>query len=59
MAGCLRGTLGCGCLIPLLIFIIAAITGDVGGPLFWPILMIFTGSVGAALGTAFAPLDKK
>jgi hypothetical protein len=57
--GCMRGTLGCGCLVPLVLFIIAAISGDVGGPLFWPILMVLTGLVGAALGVVFAPLEKK
>jgi hypothetical protein len=55
----MRGTLGCGCLVPLVLFIIAAISGDVGGPLFWPILMVLTGLVGAALGVVFAPLEKK
>jgi hypothetical protein len=55
----MRGTLGCGCLVPLVLFSIAAISGDVGGPLFWPILMLFTGLAGAALGVVFAPLEKK
>lgn len=58
-AGCVRGTLGCGCLVPLMLFIIAAISGDVGGLLFWPILMLFTGSAGAVLGLVFSPVDKK
>jgi hypothetical protein len=59
MVGCMRGTFGCGCLVPLVLFVIAAVSGDVGGPLFWPILMIFTGSVGAVLGVVLAPFEKK
>jgi hypothetical protein len=59
MAGCVVGSLGGGCLVPLILFIFAAISGDVGGPLFWPILMLFTGSVGAALGVLFAPKGKR
>jgi hypothetical protein len=55
----MRGTLGCGCLVPLILFTIAAISGDVGGPLFWPVLMLFTGSVGSVLGLVFAPAGKK
>lgn len=54
-AGCIRGSLGCGCLTPLLLFLLAALSGDTGAPLFWPILAIVCAVIGAALGYLFAP----
>jgi hypothetical protein len=45
--GCLSG----GCLVPLLLFFLCAfISGDTGGPLFWPICMLFFGVVGLVVG---------
>jgi hypothetical protein len=35
-------------------FLIAALLGDTGGPLFWPILSIFLGFVGLVVGTSVA-----
>lgn len=48
--GCLSG----GCLLPILLFIVIAVTArsaaDMGGPLFWPLFA----ALGAALGFAAA-----
>ena len=51
-AGCLSG----GCLLPILLLIVVAVTAgsaaDLGGRLFWPLFAAF----GAALGFAVATL---
>jgi hypothetical protein len=48
--GC-AGAVSGGCLLPILLFIVAAFLGDTGGPLFWPILALFLGIVGGCVGT--------
>ena len=57
-----RKTYGChgaafgGCLLPFTLLILAAASGDTGGPLFWPILAGFLGLILADLsivGTIF------
>lgn len=58
-AGCVRGSLGCGCVVPLLLFVAAALSGDVGGPLFWPIIAVFGAIVGGIIGAIFAPYEKR
>lgn len=47
--GC-RGAVTGGCLLPVLLFIAAAASGDTGGPLFWPILCVFLGIIGFVVG---------
>ncbi|MBB5032477.1 putative lipid-binding transport protein (Tim44 family) [Prosthecobacter vanneervenii] len=59
LTGCMRGSLGCGCFIPFVLFLIAGLSGDLGGPLFWPLLVLVGTVVGAAIGTLFAPRGKK
>ena len=47
--------IGCGaggCLIPTLLFIVCLVFGDIGGPLFWPILAVFLAVVGFVVGSA-------
>jgi len=40
-----------GCLIPLILFFLAALVlRDTGGPLFWPFLSIALGLIGLAVG---------
>lgn len=47
----LYGCLGGGCLFPLLLFLFCAfILGDTGGPLFWPVCVLFFGVVGLVVG---------
>lgn len=53
--GCVSG----GCFLPVILFIVAGIAGDVGGPLFWPILAVFGAVVGFAGGTLFALLFQR
>jgi hypothetical protein len=55
--GC-RGAVAGGCLFPILIFIFAAISGDMGGPLFWPFLVVVFGIVGLVVGL-FIPRKPK
>lgn len=48
--------IGCGvggCLIPLLLFIACAITGDFGGPLFWPFIVLLSGGLGMIIGYVY------
>jgi hypothetical protein len=47
--GCWGGTFG-GCLLPLLLYLLAAASGDTGGILFWPLLVIVFGLVGSIVG---------
>jgi len=51
--GCVSG----GCLLPLLLLILAFImaknAADLGGPLFWPILAGMGGTVGFAAATLY------
>ena len=49
LIGCASG----GCLLPVLLFVFAAVSGDMGGPLFWPIAVVFLGIVGAAIGAFY------
>jgi hypothetical protein len=42
-----------GCLLPLILFLVAAAFGDTGGPLFWPIISIPLALIGFALGLWF------
>ncbi|SHI48095.1 hypothetical protein SAMN02745181_0219 [Rubritalea squalenifaciens DSM 18772] len=46
LVGCFSG----GCLIPLVLFVICLIAGDVGGPLVWPLFCIVFGVFGLILG---------
>ena len=46
LAGCGIG----GCLVPFLLMIAAGAGGDMGGPLFWPIIATPLGLIGMALG---------
>lgn len=58
--GCLRGSLGCGCLLPAALFVLCAISGDTGGPLIWPMMVLLGGFVGGMIGAAFwAPYAKR
>jgi hypothetical protein len=41
-----------GCFIPVLGFVVAAIGGDVGNPLFWPFAVILGGIIGLIIGVA-------
>lgn len=43
--------MGGGCLLPSVLFLIAAAQGDTGGPLFWPVLALGLGFLGLILGT--------
>jgi hypothetical protein len=46
----LGGVIG-GCLIPLVLFLFAAVVlRDTGGPLFWPLIAIPFGLIGLAVG---------
>jgi uncharacterized membrane protein len=45
--------------MPLVLFLISALAGDTGGPLFWPILVLFGAVVGAIIGTILAPREKR
>ena len=48
------GCVGGGCVLPLLLFVWAVFAaGDIGGPLFWPIIAVELGLFGFAVGTAF------
>jgi hypothetical protein len=49
--GC-AGAAGGGCLVPMVLFFIAAAMGDVGGPLFWPIICVPLALIGFATGMA-------
>ena len=48
------GCIGGGCVLPLLLFIWALfVAGDLGGALFWPIIVVELGLFGFAVGTAW------
>jgi len=47
--GCRGGVIG-GCLLPLLLWFVAVVSGDTGGPLFWPILVVLLGIIGFIIG---------
>jgi hypothetical protein len=49
LIGCASG----GCLFPIILFIFAAVSGDMGGPLFWPIAVIFLGALGTVIGAIY------
>ena len=49
LVGCASG----GCLIPVLLFVFSAISGDMGGPLFWPIAVVFLAIVGTGIGVIY------
>ncbi|MFN7287375.1 MAG: hypothetical protein ACK5TY_04050 [Verrucomicrobiota bacterium] len=48
--GCLTG----GCLLPFLLFLFAASQGDLGGPLFWPLLSAILGFLGLLIGLSIS-----
>ena len=54
--------LGCGvggCLIPLLLFIFGLfVMNDIGGPLIWPMLSVFLGTIGLIIGFLVGALKK-
>lgn len=47
--GCHGAAFG-GCLLPTILLFLAAASGDIGGPLFWPILAAFLGLIGMTVG---------
>ena len=48
------GCVGGGCVLPLLLFILALFVADgPAGPLFWPIIAVELGMFGLAVGTVF------
>jgi len=49
----LLGAASGGCLLPLILFFIAAVFGDTGGRLFWPLISIPLALIGLALGLWF------
>lgn len=54
LVGCLSG----GCLMPTVLFLLAAFFGDTGGPLIWPMLAIVLGALGAFLGFGYKMAKK-
>lgn len=56
--GCWGGAAG-GCLIPMVLFAIALIGGDLGGPLFWPALCLVLAIVGGVVGTVVEGIADK
>jgi hypothetical protein len=52
--GCAGGLIGAGslgCMLPLLLALYCGVVlGDMGGPLFWPILVVFGSVVGLVIG---------
>jgi uncharacterized membrane protein len=48
--GC-AGAVSGGCLLPVLLLFVAALLGDTGGPLFWPIFALFLAVLGGCIGT--------
>lgn len=59
LAGCAQGSLGCGCFIPFVLFLITGISGTIDSPPLWPLLVIFGTIVGAVIGTVCAPVKKQ
>jgi hypothetical protein len=47
--GCHGAAIG-GCLLPFILFFVAAALGDTGGPLFWPILATVLAPIGLGIG---------
>lgn len=55
--GTVAGAILLGIVTPVVLFLVAVfVFGDMGGPLFWPILVIFGLIVGAAAGFGFSVL---
>ncbi len=50
--GCRGAGIG-GCLVPFVLLMIAAASGDIGGPLFWPIIAFPLGILGMIIGLCF------
>jgi hypothetical protein len=55
LVGCLSG----GCLVPIVLFLLAALSGDTGGPLIWPMLAIVLGVFGTVVGFIYGIAKKK
>jgi hypothetical protein len=55
--GCMGASAG-GCLIPMVLFFLAAAGGDTGGPLVWPFIGIPLAVVGCAVGLCFYDFRK-
>jgi hypothetical protein len=55
LIGCATG----GCLLPILLFVFAAVSGDMGGPLFWPIAVVFLGAFGTIVGAIFGFIGRR
>ncbi|GAA5496477.1 hypothetical protein Rhal01_02661 [Rubritalea halochordaticola] len=49
----LIGFLCGGCLLPSVVFLLCLLGGDVGEPLFWPVLAALTGSLGGLAGFGY------
>ena len=50
MVVCLVGGASGGCLLPIILFMLAAAWGDTTGLLFWPIISVPVELIGLALG---------
>jgi len=60
-SGCRAPVVGClsgGCVIPIALFLLAAFSGDVGGPLIWPMLSVFLGVVGMVVEIGYRLVKK-
>ena len=54
-----KGVIRGGCLLPLLLFIVACFMGDIGGPFFWPLFALFAAVLGYAIGTLYFIVFKR
>jgi len=54
--GATGGCVTCGCALPFALFIVAAISGDTGGPLFWPAIAMMFGFIGTVVGGVIGAL---
>lgn len=58
-----RGAIRGGCLVPAVLFVVVCYTagkrGDIGGPLFWPLLALLGAALGYAIGTLYFIVSKR
>lgn len=60
-SGCRAPVVGClsgGCLIPFALFLLAAFSGDIGGPLIWPMLSVVLGAFGMIVEIGYRIVKK-
>lgn len=60
-SGCKTPVVGClsgGCVIPIVLFLLAAVSGDIGGPLIWPMLSVVLGAFGMIVEIGFRLVKK-